>query len=112
MQDHEILAITFNLPHWSVPIPPSPQPPPKGIAIGEMVYGFHKSANKSIQMTTNTGKSINHELYYRRLLFDRALAFVCHGFAEHSGYYNDVAEVVAAKGFLVAAHDHGRSQCY
>ena len=35
--------------------------------------------------------------------------FIVHGFAEHSEWYDHVAEPLADRGMLVASHDHGMS---
>uniref|UniRef100_A0A1I8JPR3 Hydrolase_4 domain-containing protein n=1 Tax=Macrostomum lignano TaxID=282301 RepID=A0A1I8JPR3_9PLAT len=41
------------------------------------------------------------------------LVFLCHGFAEHCGYFHQLAEPLAAAGFLAVGHDfygHGLSE--
>ena len=38
----------------------------------------------------------------------RALVFVCHGFAEHYGWYESLADTLTKAGFLVFSHDHGK----
>jgi len=43
----------------------------------------------------------------------RALVFVVHGYAEHSGYYEAIGKLLASQGFHVAAYDqvgHGLSE--
>lgn len=37
----------------------------------------------------------------------RALVFVSHGAGEHSGRYDEIAQMLVGLGLLVFAHDHG-----
>lgn len=42
----------------------------------------------------------------------RGIVFICHGFGEHLGWYDELARKLTATGFLVFGHDHaghGRS---
>ena len=38
-----------------------------------------------------------------------ALLFIAHGFGEHCARYEELATALAQQGFLVFAHDHGKS---
>ena len=44
---------------------------------------------------------------FTHIFFCRALVFVCHGFAEHYGWYDSLAEALTKRGLLVFSHDHG-----
>ena len=37
-----------------------------------------------------------------------ALVFIAHGFGEHSGRYEDFANILVEQDYLVFSHDHGR----